>query len=96
MAAERNLERHINAVGAMTMAVSAMPRTAYNPDRKSRLNLGVGSYGSAGAVAVGLSHDFNDRISANLNVAKSMNRAGNTGFSPQPKITKINRKQDDV
>jgi hypothetical protein len=63
----------------MAMAVGSMPRTAYNPDRKSRLNLGIGNYGNATAMAVGLSHDFNDRISGNLNVAQSITGNGNSG-----------------
>jgi hypothetical protein len=79
MQAERELSNHINAVGAMAMAVGSMPRTAYNPDRKSRLNLGIGNYGNATAMAVGLSHDFNDRISGNLNVAQSITGNGNSG-----------------
>jgi hypothetical protein len=79
MQAERGLENHINAVGAMAMAVGSLPRTMYNPDRKSRLNLGIGNYGNATAMAVGLSHDFNDRISGNLNVAQSITGNGNSG-----------------
>jgi autotransporter adhesin len=79
MQAEHELSNHINAVGAMAMAVGSMPRTMYNPDRKSRLNLGIGNYGNASALAVGLSHDFNDRISGNLNVAQSITGSGNSG-----------------
>jgi hypothetical protein len=79
MQAERELSNHINAVGAMAMAVGSMPRTMYNPDRKSKLNLGIGNYGNATALAVGLSHDFNDRISGNLNVAQSITGNGNSG-----------------
>ena len=68
--AEANLQKNINAVGAMAMATAASSgSTIYNPNKKSSLNLGVGNYKGASAVSVGLSHFVNDSVKVNVNVA---------------------------
>ena len=56
MAVEANLQKQINAVGAMSMATAAINTAPTQGDKKTQIGVGVGSYGGSSAVAVGLSH----------------------------------------
>jgi hypothetical protein len=78
VAAEGLLQREINAVGAMTMAISAANSSvAYSEDKKTSVTVGYGFYGSEQAISAGVGHFINAQSRISANIAKSA--AGKTG-----------------
>lgn len=78
VAAEGLLQREINAVGAMTMAISAANSSvAYSEDKKTSITVGYGFYGSEQAISAGVGHFINPQSRISANIAKSA--AGKTG-----------------
>jgi len=78
VAAEGLLQREINAVGAMTMAISAANSSvAYSEDKKTSVTVGYGFYGSEQAISAGVGHFINAQSRISANISKSA--AGKTG-----------------
>ncbi len=89
LAAEAGLNRHINGLGAMTMAANAVAHTANPGNNKTSVGVGLGSYGGETAVAVGATHTRHIEVEMSgekrpvmvrYGATLSKSRASRTGF----------------
>lgn len=89
LAAEAGLNRHINGLGAMTMAANAVAHTANPGDKKTSVGVGLGSYGGETAIAIGATHTRHIEMEVDgkkkpmmvrYGATLSKSRASRTGF----------------
>lgn len=81
----QNIKSEAKHVGALSSALAALNPMEYDPMKPNQILAGVGSYKNSQAVAVGISHHFNENVRAQAGVAIGEGRRTesmvNLGFS---------------
>lgn len=81
----QNIKSEAKYVGALSSALAALNPMEYDPMKPNQILAGVGSYKNSQAVAVGISHHFNENVRAQAGVAIGEGRRTesmvNLGFS---------------
>ncbi len=75
------VNNRIEGLGAATVALSAAATSqVYNASKPTNLNIGTGVYGKATAIAVGMSHYFNQNTKVSVNWAAGSNTKNLVGI----------------
>ena len=69
-----DLKKEVGNVGALSSAMAALNPMEYDPMKPNQVLAGVGSYKNSQAVAVGMSHHFNENLRVQAGVSVSEGR----------------------
>ena len=69
-----DLKKEVGNVGALSSALAALNPMEYDPMKPNQVLAGVGSYKNSQAVAVGMSHHFNENVRVQAGVSFSEGR----------------------